>query len=297
VIFTSYNHDKEGDKMKLRIGYAALSVALITMVSACGGTATSGSNDLLKTVAQNHQLIIGTSNDPPWSYVTKSGQANGVIPDMLRKFLKDQGVDATIKSIAMPFQSLIPSITSGRIQLIGDAMYATPERAKQVTFTRVIFYNPEALVVRKANPDHVSKLADLCGKTGGTYQGTVWVNTLQQASAKCPNGKKIEVKQYATIYDVMSDTSAGRLTAGLIDSSIAAYAVSKNPNLGIELSPGYRPPDKAADDNALAVSKSNASFVKTFDAWYAKAAAEGYTKRLFAQWGLTPTAYWLTLKG
>lgn len=257
-----------------------------------GSSATlngAAASALLQKVKSSHELTIGTSNDPPWSYVS-NGKALGIIPDILRQFLKDEGITATINSVAMPFNSLIPSIQSGRIQLIGDAMYANPQRAQQVAFSTVIFYNPEALVVKSGNPDNVSTLADLCGKSGGTYQGTVWVSTLQTASKQCPQGKSINVKTYATIDNVMSDISAGRLTAGLIDSSIAAYALHQNSGLGIELSEGYKPPDKAADDNALAVSKANSSFNAVFNAWFKRPSTATFMQDLFKSNGLVPTS-------
>jgi polar amino acid transport system substrate-binding protein len=276
-------------------------VLLVNVVSPLGHSTFAGQArlaGLLATIQRNRQIVIGTSNDPPWSYVTKSGEAEGIIPDILREFLRAEGISATIKSIPLPFASLIPSLVSGRIQLIGDAMYVTPARAKVVSFTRVIFYNPEALVVAKGNPYRLSALKDLCGhgKSGGTYEGTVWVNTLKQASASCPAGQAFEVKLYPTVYDAIADVSSGRLTAALIDSSIAAYALRQNPKLNIELAAGYQPPDKARDGCGLAVTKGNDEFLAEFNAWYAEALSRGQIANIFRKWGLVPTRYWLYLQ-
>src|SRR3954469_20113299 len=102
--------------------------------------------DLLDGIRNQRSLTIGTSNDAPLSYV-ENGQAAGVLPDILREFLRRAGIEAELRVVAMPFNSLIPSIQSARIELIGDAMYVRPARQQVIDFTEATFFNPEALDV------------------------------------------------------------------------------------------------------------------------------------------------------
>jgi polar amino acid transport system substrate-binding protein len=259
-----------------------------SLLTACGsGSASaSASDDLVAHMKSSKVITIGTSNDAPWSTVTASGEAAGIIPDVLRAYIKRAGLgDVKIKSTAMPFDSLIPSVSSGRIQVIGDAIFNTAERQKQVQFTRTIFYNAEGMVVAKGNPKNISSIADLCGHVGATYKGTSWVQDLQNASKKCSNGS-ITVKTYDTVDQVMQDIANGRVDGGLIDSSIAAYAVGKNPNLKIELAPGYTPLDRSSSANALALSLKDKTFVKSFDKYYTEMLADGTVAKIFEQNGL-----------
>lgn len=250
--------------------------------------------DLLAKIKRTGVLVIGTSNDAPLSYVdSKTHAALGVLPDVIREFLKREGIQAKIEVIAMPFASLIPSLQSDRIDLMGDAMYIRPARAKVVDFTRVVFYNPEALDVPKGNPKNLHSLADLCGHSGGTYEGTTYVDLLKSANKACPAGKSIDIKQYPTIQNVFADLSAGRLDAGVVDASLSAYALKQNPSLSFELVADYKPQDKDTSNCAFSLAKGNPDFVKAFNTTYAAMLNDGTAARIFTQWGLVPTDFFL----
>ena len=283
-------------KIKRRRLLAATVTVLLgaSALQGCGSEANGDADhDLVAHVKQSKVLKIGTSNDVPWSSVSSSGEAVGIVPDILREWLKRAGMeDVKIKSTAMPFDSLIPSVTSGRIELIGDAIFDTPEREKQVRFTRTVFYNTEALVVAKGNPKHINSLSDLCGNVGGTYKGTSWVEDLRTASSKCAKGS-IDVKTYDTVNQVMQDVANGRVDGGLIDSSIAAYAISKNPGLEIELASDYTPLSRESSDNALAVGLKDKTFVDSFNKYYSEMLADGTVAKIFEKNGLSPAKVWL----
>ncbi|BBY28945.1 substrate-binding periplasmic protein [Mycolicibacterium sediminis] len=267
---------------------ASLAVAGLVATSACSSSSSGSPEDLIANIKANKQVTIGTSNDAPWSTVSDSGEAVGIVPDILREFLKRADIDATIKSTAMPFDSLIPSVSSSRIDLIGDAIFATEERAKQVSFTRTIFVNPDGLVVREGNPDKIESVADLCGRVGATYKGTTWVEDLKAASARCPNGEAIDVKVYSTIFEVMQDITAGRVDGALIDASLAAYALVQNPGLGVQLAPDYVSPTVDKSQNALATNKADKTFASTFNPIYEAMLADGTVAKIFDHWGLKP---------
>ncbi|MCX4469593.1 transporter substrate-binding domain-containing protein [Micromonospora sp. NBC_01655] len=277
-----------------------LGLTLIAAISlaACGGTSgpgsTSATKDLLAEIKESKVVTIGTSNDEPWSTVT-NGRPEGIVPDLIREYLKRKGIEAEVRSTPMPFDSLIPALTSGRIQVMGDAMYRTPEREKHVAFTDVLFYNTEGLAVAKGNPLGIQDLAGLCGHTGATYKGTVWAESLKKASAACPDGKQIKVKVYGTIYEAFQDIQTGRVQGVLADASIAALAIKQNPNLNMELSAGYAPVDKQDSDNALAVAPKNRAFVDDFSAVFKEMKADGTVTRIFEKAGLSPADTWLDL--
>ena len=271
-------------------------------LAACGGASASGNKStqlpaLLKQIASSHKLVVGTSNDAPWSYITSSGQAAGVLPTILRDFLAAEHIKAKIDSIAMPFGSLIPSIQSSRIQMVADAMYDTPVRAQVVSFTRILFWNPPSLVTDKGNTFNITTLAGFCGHSVGSYEGTTYVDSLNAAAKACPSGEPMSVVVLPTVQDVIADIASGRLTGGLFDSSIASYALHVNPKLKMTIVSSWVAPDKASDQNALAVSKKNASVLPLFNKVYAKLLKNGTIAKIFTANGLAPANTWLTLKG
>jgi ABC-type amino acid transport substrate-binding protein len=280
----------------LTLGIACLS--LITVVAcgnSSGGGGGGGGGALLDTIKNGGTITVGTTSDAPLSYVDPATkQLTGVLPDMIEEFLKREGASGKVKLVpaTMPFASLIPSLQSGRIDIVGDAMYATAQRKQVIDFTDATFYNPEGLVVPKGNPNNLHKLTDLCGRTVGTYEGTTYINLIEQTSAKC--GKPITLKTYPTIQDVMADISAGRLDAGVIDASLSAYALKQNPALKMELVANYQPPSKASDGCAFGVTKDNSGFVKEWNTVFAKMKADGTVAKILKKWGLTPADYFLT---
>ena len=170
------------------------------------------------------------------------------------------GVKAEIHVVAMPFSSLIPALTSGRIDMIGDAIYATAARKQIVDFTDTTFYNPESLDVAKGNPGHLHALKDLCGKAAGTYEGTTYVESLRKASAACPAGHPVDIHQYPTIQNVFADLSAGRIDGAVVDSSLSAYALKQNPALSFELVGDYIPEDRQGSGCAFGIAKGSFKF-------------------------------------
>lgn len=270
------------------LAQASLAVMLL------GWAWPSRAADLLDTVRSKGEFVIGTSNDAPLSFVdARTQQAVGVLPDILREFLTRVGVKAELRVVAMPFNSLIPSIESGRIQLIGDAMYIRPARQQVIDFTDVTFFNPEALDVPRGNPKNLHALADLCGRAAGSYQGTTYIDLLRQASAKCPAGHGIDIQQYPTIQNVLADLAAGRIDAAVVDASLSAYALKQNPALGFELVADYRPQDKQTSNCAFGIAKGNPGFVGAFNTAYAAMRADGTVAKILEKWGLTPTAFFL----
>ncbi|MDR3514270.1 MAG: transporter substrate-binding domain-containing protein [Azospirillaceae bacterium] len=268
--------------------FAALSV--VALAAAHPASAAS----LLDRIVRDHVIVIGTANDAPLSAVEKdSRKAAGIFPDVLREVLKRNGLQAEIRPVAMPFASLIPALTSGRIDMIADSMYATAARKQVIDFTGMVFYNPEILDVPRGNPRKLHTLADLCGLAAGSYEGTTFVGLLRTASSACPAGKPIEIRQYPTLDNVFADLSAGRLDAAVAASSLSAYALQQNPALAFELVADYKPADRSAAGSAMGVSQGDDAFLAKFNAAYSAMLADGTSAAIFTKWGLTPTDFFL----
>ncbi len=251
--------------------------------------------DVLDDAKSSHEIIVGTSDDAPLSYIeSKTQEGKGALIDILKEVLKREGVDAKLKVVAMPFSSLIPSIQSGRIQIMGDAMYIRPARRELMDFTDGIFFNPESFDVKVGNPLKLHKIADLCGHAAGTYQGTVYVDMLKKVQGACPADKPLDLHTYPTIQQVFADLAAGRIDAGVVDSTLSAYAIQQTPSLGFELVSDCVPEDKADTLCAFGVAKgANPKFLAAFNKQYAAMLADGTAAKIFTDYGLTPTDFFL----
>lgn len=82
------------------------------------------------------------------------------------------------------FTTLLPNITSGRIDAMVANVYVTPERSKSVNFVTYM-RTGAAMLVHKGNPHRINSMDDLCGfKTNATV-GSYSLPILEKIQDKC----------------------------------------------------------------------------------------------------------------
>ena len=130
------------------ITLAAVSLAAMTVLTGCGGSQGDSSKKASDT------LVIGMEPTfPPFEF-TENDQYVGFDIDFAKAVADKLGMKAEVKSLG--FDALIPALKSGQIDLIASGMDATPERAKQVSFTKPYFHDGYSVVVRKDNTTRMS---------------------------------------------------------------------------------------------------------------------------------------------
>jgi len=90
--------------------------------------------------------------------------------DIAMELAKRLGVKLEI--VSLPFDSLIPALQQGKIDLAIAGMTITEERAKVVDFSKPYFEANQAIVVRKDSKFEPKKLEDLVGKKVAVQLGT-----------------------------------------------------------------------------------------------------------------------------
>jgi polar amino acid transport system substrate-binding protein len=259
----------------------ALGPALVTPAAAQGALAKA-------KAAQ--ALVVGISGgNAPIAWMSPKDEPLGITLDLCKELIKREAIEK-LEVYTMPFGSLIPALTSGRIDFACDTFFPTEKRKQLVDFTEIVFYNSETLIVRKGNPKKIHKLGDLAGKSAGSYEGTVWIDWLNDLNKQ---GAKIAVKAYPTPTELIADVAAGRLDAGIVDALLAAYAAKQNPRLGIELVADYQPREKRANAVALAVRKDSGDLREAFNKVLASMKADGSLDKVFERYGLVPPSFYL----
>jgi polar amino acid transport system substrate-binding protein len=94
----------------------------------------------------------------------------GADADYARAVFACIGVPVTFQLAA--WSGLLPAAASGRIDVMWDNLYYTPERAQRVDFVLYSLASDTALL-QKGNPKHIQSLADLCGVRAVAGLGTV----------------------------------------------------------------------------------------------------------------------------
>jgi polar amino acid transport system substrate-binding protein len=133
------------------------------------------------------------------------------------------GVKADVQNT--PFDSIIASLTSKKVDVILSSMTANDERKKQVDFVEY-FTAGSGVLVKKGNPQKINGIADLCGKKVAIQVGTVQLDEEAEQNTKCGD-KKISVQTFEQNTDTIQAVSTGRADAAMMDYPVAIYGASK----------------------------------------------------------------------
>jgi polar amino acid transport system substrate-binding protein len=222
-------------------------------------------------------LKVGsTPTGVPFTFLdTKTNTIQGIMVDLIGALGKDVGFGVEIQP--MQFSTLIPSLTTSKIDIIAAAMFATPARAQIIDFTDTVITYGEGLVVPAADKTDYTAMAELRGKVVGAQVGTAFVDPLQKS------GLFSEVKIYDTIPDILRDVNAGRLQAGFADFPIVAYNLQQGGFANARLVRSYKPTIPGSVGIGL---RKGDPLKDKLNVSLAKLKADGTVGKILAKWGL-----------
>lgn len=174
------------------------------------------------TQESENKIIIGTSADfPPFEYKAANQTIIGFDIDLIKKILTDQGYTVEVQDIG--FDSLIPSLQTGKIDVIAAAMTITEQRQQQVDFSNAYYDANQAVLVKIGEMINITTIEDLKNYTVGAQTGTTgwaWVNDTLVATGKLPGDN---FRSYDLYTDAVADLIIGpsRVGAIVIDSPVA----------------------------------------------------------------------------
>jgi polar amino acid transport system substrate-binding protein len=179
---------------------------------------------LISFVLFARTVIVGTSADfPPFEYI-ENGQFVGFDMDLMREIAKIAGFE--LKFGDMSFDSLIPALRVGQIDVAAAAMTITEERKKVVDFSMPYWTADQSIIV-KADSDFT--ITVLFGKyrigvqTGTT--GDLWCTENLVEKGLLPERN---LKRYDTFILALSDLLNGNIDAIVLDSPVAnRFAATK----------------------------------------------------------------------
>jgi polar amino acid transport system substrate-binding protein len=196
--------------------------ALVSTLAACGGgggsknTTTTGS---ASGVPNPIVFCVDTTYPPAESIV--NGKAAGYDIDIANAVAKQLGSTAQIKTTG--FSVIIGALKAKKCNAIISSMTITPERSKVIDF--VPYVNVGAfLMVKKGNPDNISTLASLSGKSAAVESATTELAGLQAENKKLQAAGKPPI----TIKSYPADTSAAQ---AILHGHVSAYFADAPPVL------------------------------------------------------------------
>jgi len=127
------------------------------------------------------------------------------------------------------FDGIIPALLGKKCDLIISGMNDTPERRKQVAFVDYIKVG-QSFMVKKGNPENITGIASLAGKSASVEVGTTNKDYLDQQSKKLKaQGKKgIDVVTFPKDTDAANALKTGKVDAYFGDAPVVAYYIEKD---------------------------------------------------------------------
>ncbi|HJS73556.1 MAG TPA: ABC transporter substrate-binding protein [Vicinamibacteria bacterium] len=225
----------------------------------------------------NAYLVGASSSGVPFTFLdVESNAPRGIMVDIVRAVGDDAGFATDVKML--PFNALIPSLTSGRIRLIAAAMVITPARQEIVDFSEPVYSYGEALIVEAADATEYETLEELKGKVVGAQVGTVYIDALQES------GLFPEVKIYDSIADILRDVGVGRIEAGFGDHPIVAYQLGLGTHPEVRLVRSYQP--RIVGSIGIGVRKGEGELLGRINVSLTRLKENGTIAKILAGWDL-----------
>ena len=211
------------------IAFAATAALLAGCAASGGDATTSGDSDIAipAALAEKGVLTIGTSPiiGLPWTALDESTSANiGIDPEMGALIAEQLGLK--VEFVDLGFDSLIPSLEAGRIDVIMSDMLDTPARQEVIDFVDYI-NGGDGMLVNASRDLNPATVDELCGLTVGALRGAAAHETLM--GVECAAGNEIDIQLFPDTGAELIALTANRLDVAMGDPSTWGYLAAQQP--------------------------------------------------------------------
>ncbi|SAL10478.1 ABC transporter substrate-binding protein [Caballeronia sordidicola] len=251
-------------------------LASVIVVSASLLAHAAHAHSIDEVLASKTLTVVTTASSPPHGFMDPaSNTLKGIMVDLAQGIGKQMGV--TVKLIDVPFDGLIPTLTSGRADLMSAPLFVTDERSKVVDFTTPVYGWGEGVVVSDKQPKHFGRLDDFKGEKVGTL-----VDSVQYKMIKDLPGT--QVSTYPDYFSLLADIRAGRVDLGVVDPPSVLYQIKLKSIPGVKLDDAYHP--QKSWFVAGAVQKNNQPLLDAINHAIATMKQDGELRAILTKWGV-----------
>jgi len=200
-----------------------------------GSVPDFGCNDESYANARKNGIKLGIVSAPPYTEPEPGGGApRGIDIDIWKAVLQYIGVEK-VSYVTAGWDSFVPALTSGRIDVVAANFHETPERLAKIAFTSPSWWYAPVILVKKGNPKGIKSFEDLANG-----QTSVAVSQGSAASLYLDH-IKAESVTYTDLNLEFSAVISGRQTAALEDSPHVSAYLKAHPDAGLEEIPATPP--------------------------------------------------------
>ncbi|KAJ9433650.1 MULTISPECIES: arginine ABC transporter substrate-binding protein [Enterobacterales] len=209
---------------------------------------------------------------PPFEFVDSDNKIQGFDVDLANALCKE--MDATCTFTNQAFDSLIPSLKFRRFDAVMAGMDITPDREKQVLFSKPYYDNSAIFIAQKGK---MADVAALKGKRVGVQNGTTHQKYLSDKHSD------ITVVPYDSYQNAVLDLKNGRIDAVFGDTAVVNEWLKQNANLA-PLGEKVTDKDYFGTGLGIAVRQGNSELQGKFNAALEKIKADGTYKTIYSKW-------------
>lgn len=178
---------------RTRTGVAIISATVLVLgLGACAGPGSASSS----SSSEAKSLRLGIVEGRPATYNV------GVVKEVLTE------MGYKLETVTMPWDALIPSLQSGKIDVSGGDLWITPARCKNVAFSEPIAFTQNSIAVPKGNPHNIKTLADAAR---GDLRVGVESGSDSLRQAQVVGVKPAQISTYPDLATLLDALIAGRI--------------------------------------------------------------------------------------
>ena len=265
--------------MKPRVtGILIALILLLTFIVAPVSAASDVQKDLagnstIEKVLRRGTLKVGMSTFIPWAMQSKTGEWVGFEIDVAKRLAKDMGVK--IEFVPTKWEGLIPSLLTGKFDLVIAGMTGTPQRALKINFTQPYDFTGTQICINKKFADKVKVPMDL-NDAQFTVLSRVGVTAAETAKKLLP---KAEKRLFSDNGSMVQELLNGNATAIIQSLPEPAQLVAKNPET-LALLPGTL----TKEPISMGVRKGDPDTLAYLNNWIEIVRAEGFFEEKVNYW-------------
>ena len=250
-----------------RLIAATTALAFSSMLAAWAPAASAQTTDDIK---KKGTLTVGMLVDfPPYGTVDASNQPDGYDADVAKLLAKDLGVKLNLVPVTGP--NRIPFLLTNKVDVLVASLAVTPERAKQVQFSRP--YSAATIVLYGPKKTSIKAPADLKGLRVAVARASTQDTAL---TAIAPEGT--EIRRFDDDASAMQALLSGQVDAIGCSTTVAAQ-IAKRAGDAYENKLVLK-----QQFMAVAMRQNQPDLLKTVDAFVAKNTANGELNKLYRKW-------------
>lgn len=222
----------------MKTAVLGLAAAGMILMGGCGGSgnqkaASSGSGSssqsaLMQKIKKDGKLVVGTASGfPPYEFLDTSvkdrKKIDGIDMKIAEAVAQKLGVKLEVQDIT--FQSLLSSITTGKVDIAISAINPTEERKKTVDFSNNYLEGKQTLLVRKEDAGKYKSLADFEGKKIAVQKSTIQEKL---ATSQIPNAQIVAL---AKVPDALLELKQGKVDAVPVQNIVGGQYLVTNDDL------------------------------------------------------------------